>query len=88
MLLTWLSIEIQLSRRLRLVKATCFSHHKLTRFLDLQNEPHDVAATSVFSVMQAAVNSIRAAGATSQLILVEGQFKWNQTFKFCLPNCL
>ncbi|KAG8991282.1 hypothetical protein FRB94_002057 [Tulasnella sp. JGI-2019a] len=39
---------------------------------DLQNEPYGIAATTIFSMMQAAVNSIRAAGATSQLIVVEG----------------
>ncbi|KAG9019909.1 hypothetical protein FRB90_000040 [Tulasnella sp. 427] len=38
---------------------------------DLQNEPHDIAATTVAATMQAAVNAIRAAGA-NQLILVEG----------------
>ncbi|KAG9004807.1 hypothetical protein FRB94_002056 [Tulasnella sp. JGI-2019a] len=39
---------------------------------DLQNEPYGIDATVVFSFMQSAVNSIRAAGATSQMILVEG----------------
>jgi endoglucanase len=39
---------------------------------DLMNEPHDIAATTVAAAMQAAINSIRATGATSQLILVEG----------------
>ncbi|KAG8955839.1 hypothetical protein FRC04_006285 [Tulasnella sp. 424] len=38
---------------------------------DLQNEPHDIDATTVASMMQAAVNAIRSVGAT-QLILVEG----------------
>ncbi|KAG8980338.1 hypothetical protein FRC05_005968 [Tulasnella sp. 425] len=38
---------------------------------DLQNEPWGIDATVVASMMQAAVNAIRAAGAT-QLILVEG----------------
>ncbi|TBU53312.1 endoglucanase [Dichomitus squalens] len=39
---------------------------------DLQNEPHDIPAATVFSLMQAGVNGVRSAGATSQLILVEG----------------
>ncbi|KAG8882389.1 hypothetical protein FRB97_008293 [Tulasnella sp. 331] len=39
---------------------------------DLQNEPYGIAATSVFSLMQSAVTAIRASGATSQLIVVEG----------------
>jgi len=39
---------------------------------DLNNEPNGIDATAVYSVMQAAVNAIRASGATSQLILVEG----------------
>ncbi|KAK7678575.1 hypothetical protein QCA50_018447 [Cerrena zonata] len=39
---------------------------------DVQNEPHDIPATTVASLMQAAVNGIRSSGATSQLILVEG----------------
>ena len=39
---------------------------------DLQNEPHDIPASTVFALMQAGVNGVRAAGATSQLILVEG----------------
>ncbi|KAG6862567.1 hypothetical protein C0995_000115 [Termitomyces sp. Mi166 len=39
---------------------------------DLQNEPNGIDATTVAASMQAAVNAIRAAGATSQLILVEG----------------
>ncbi|KAH8831799.1 endoglucanase [Flagelloscypha sp. PMI_526] len=38
---------------------------------DLMNEPHDMDASVVFAAMQAAVNAIRATGAT-QLILVEG----------------
>ncbi|KAG8919826.1 hypothetical protein FRC00_010852 [Tulasnella sp. 408] len=40
-------------------------------YIDLQNEPHDIDATTVASMMQAAVNAIRSVGAT-QLILVEG----------------
>ncbi|KAI0363603.1 endoglucanase [Pilatotrama ljubarskyi] len=39
---------------------------------DLMNEPHDIPAQTVFNLMQAAVNGVRASGATSQLILVEG----------------
>ncbi|KAI0077311.1 endoglucanase [Panus rudis PR-1116 ss-1] len=39
---------------------------------DLQNEPHDVPATTVAGLMQAAINGVRSSGATQQLILVEG----------------
>ncbi|KAK7050930.1 hypothetical protein VNI00_005042 [Paramarasmius palmivorus] len=39
---------------------------------DLMNEPHDVPASQVASMMQAGINGIRSAGATQQLILVEG----------------
>ncbi|KAI3615004.1 glycoside hydrolase family 5 protein [Moniliophthora roreri] len=39
---------------------------------DLMNEPHDVPATQVAAMMQAGINGVRSAGATSQLILVEG----------------
>ncbi|KAG6817671.1 hypothetical protein H0H87_005429 [Tephrocybe sp. NHM501043] len=39
---------------------------------DLMNEPYGIDASVVFNLMQAAVNSIRATGATSQLITVEG----------------
>ncbi|KAG8688766.1 hypothetical protein FRC08_011270, partial [Ceratobasidium sp. 394] len=39
---------------------------------DIMNEPHDIPASTAFQLNQAAVNAIRAAGATSQLILVEG----------------
>ncbi|KAH0585170.1 hypothetical protein H2248_008426 [Termitomyces sp. 'cryptogamus'] len=39
---------------------------------DLQNEPNGIDATTVAAAMQSAVNAIRAAGATTQLILVEG----------------
>ncbi|KAL0961376.1 hypothetical protein HGRIS_006330 [Hohenbuehelia grisea] len=39
---------------------------------DIMNEPHDVPASTAFNFNQAAVNAIRASGATQQLILVEG----------------
>ncbi|QRV93546.1 Cellulase (glycosyl hydrolase family 5 protein) [Ceratobasidium sp. AG-Ba] len=39
---------------------------------DIMNEPHDISASTAFALNQAAVNAIRSAGATSQLILVEG----------------
>ncbi|KAI0788208.1 endoglucanase [Fomes fomentarius] len=39
---------------------------------DLQNEPHDIPAQTVFNLMQAGINGVRSSGATSQLILVEG----------------
>ncbi|KAG8888776.1 hypothetical protein FRB98_006788 [Tulasnella sp. 332] len=39
---------------------------------DLQNEPYGIDATTVYTLMQDAVNAIRASGATEQLIVVEG----------------
>ncbi|RDB26262.1 Endoglucanase gh5-1 [Hypsizygus marmoreus] len=39
---------------------------------DIMNEPHDMDASVVFNLNQAAVNGIRSSGATSQLITVEG----------------
>ncbi|KAF8324124.1 glycoside hydrolase [Clavulina sp. PMI_390] len=39
---------------------------------DVMNEPNGIDATTVAALNQAAINGIRAAGATSQLILVEG----------------
>ncbi|RPB03390.1 glycoside hydrolase, partial [Choiromyces venosus 120613-1] len=39
---------------------------------DTNNEYHDMDQTLVFNLNQACINGIRAAGATSQLILVEG----------------
>ncbi|KAI0709848.1 endoglucanase [Earliella scabrosa] len=48
-----------------------FKSNNLVIF-DLQNEPHDIPAQTVFNLMQAGVNGVRASGATSQLILVEG----------------
>ncbi|KAI0327029.1 endoglucanase [Cubamyces sp. BRFM 1775] len=39
---------------------------------DLMNEPHDIPAQTVADLMQAAINGVRASGATSQLILAEG----------------
>jgi len=39
---------------------------------DCNNEPHDMGSASVPNLMQACINGVRAAGATSQYILVEG----------------
>ncbi|KAJ6504067.1 endoglucanase [Mycena vitilis] len=39
---------------------------------DVMNEPNGISASTAFALNQAAVNGIRASGATSQLILVEG----------------
>ncbi|KAF8968178.1 endoglucanase [Flammula alnicola] len=47
--------------------------------LDVMNEPNGIAASVVASLNQAAINGIRAAGATSQLILLEGPLY----FLFC-----
>ncbi|KAH8792053.1 glycoside hydrolase superfamily, partial [Hyaloscypha finlandica] len=39
---------------------------------DCNNEPHDMGSASVPKLMQACIDGIRAAGATSQYIFVEG----------------
>ncbi|EIM86988.1 uncharacterized protein STEHIDRAFT_182867 [Stereum hirsutum FP-91666 SS1] len=39
---------------------------------DLMNEPHDIEAETVFELMQAGLNGVRASGATTQMVLVEG----------------
>ena len=39
---------------------------------DVMNEPNGIAATTVATLNQAAINGIRASGATTQLILAEG----------------
>ncbi|KAF8586781.1 glycoside hydrolase family 5 protein [Ramaria rubella] len=39
---------------------------------DIQNEPYGIDAATVFSLNQAAIDGIRASGATTQLILAEG----------------
>ncbi|KIP10991.1 glycoside hydrolase family 5 protein [Phlebiopsis gigantea 11061_1 CR5-6] len=39
---------------------------------DIMNEPNGIAAQTVFDLNQAAINGIRASGATTQLIVVEG----------------
>jgi len=51
---------------------------------DTNNEYHDMDQTLVFNLNQAAINGIRAAGATSQYIFVEGNswsgaWTWNTT---------
>ncbi|KAI0782331.1 endoglucanase [Abortiporus biennis] len=51
--------------------ATVFKSNSNVVF-DLMNEPNGIPAQTVFNLMQAAVNGVRSAGATSQLILVEG----------------
>ncbi|KZP15293.1 glycoside hydrolase family 5 protein [Athelia psychrophila] len=51
--------------------ATVFKSNPNVIF-DCMNEPNGIPAATTFSLMQAAVNGIRAAGATTQLILVEG----------------
>ncbi|KAJ7285037.1 endoglucanase [Mycena rebaudengoi] len=46
---------------------------------DVMNEPNTIPASTAFALNQAAVNGIRASGATSQLILVEawtGAWTW------------
>ncbi|PVH89056.1 glycoside hydrolase family 5 protein [Cadophora sp. DSE1049] len=39
---------------------------------DCNNEPHDMGSVSTLSLMQACIDGVRAAGATSQYIFVEG----------------
>jgi endoglucanase len=39
---------------------------------DCNNEPHDMGSASVPDLMQACINGVRAAGATSQYVLIEG----------------
>ncbi|GJJ12964.1 hypothetical protein Clacol_007211 [Clathrus columnatus] len=51
--------------------ATVFATNPNVIF-DVQNEPYGIDAGTVFDLNQAAINGIRASGATSQLILVEG----------------
>jgi len=48
-----------------------FKSNNLVIF-DLMNEPYQPTAQVVYEMMQAGVNGVRASGATSQLILVEG----------------
>ena len=43
------------------------------------NEPHDLSVSTWVTSVQTAVNAIRAAGATSQYILIPGLFKLNAT---------
>ncbi|KAF8871533.1 endoglucanase [Gymnopilus junonius] len=51
--------------------ATLFKSNDNVIF-DIMNEPNGMDASIVFDLSQAAINGIRASGATSQLILVEG----------------
>ncbi|KAK7033176.1 OPT oligopeptide transporter protein-domain-containing protein [Favolaschia claudopus] len=51
---------------------------------DVMNEPHDIPASTAFALNQAAVNGIRASGATSQLILVEGLSCLLRILTFCI----
>jgi endoglucanase len=52
--------------------ATVFAGNSKVIF-DCNNEPHDMGAISVVTnMMQACINGVRAAGATSQYIFVEG----------------
>jgi endoglucanase len=51
--------------------ATVFKSNSRVIF-DMQNEPNGIDATTTARMMQAGINGVRSAGATSQLILVEG----------------
>lgn len=64
--------------------ASRFASNKLVIF-DTNNEYHDMDNTLVAQLNQAAINGIRAAGATSQYIFVEGNsysgaWTWVHTF--------
>lgn len=50
---------------------------------DTNNEYHDMDQTLVLNLNQAAINGIRAAGATSQYIFAEGN-----SYTVCLPSHL
>jgi endoglucanase len=52
---------------------------------DTNNEYHDMDQTLVLNLNQAAINGIRAAGATSQYIFVEGN---SYTVRSSLPNSI
>jgi endoglucanase len=57
---------------------------------DLQNEPNGIDASVVFDCEQAAIFAIRAAGATSQLILLEGTSwtgAWSQSSSLLFAPC-
>lgn len=63
--------------------ATAFKSNTKVIF-DTNNEFHDEDQTNVLNMNQAAINGIRAAGATSQYIFVEGNsysgaWTWNTT---------
>ncbi|KAE8443949.1 hypothetical protein EG329_001172 [Mollisiaceae sp. DMI_Dod_QoI] len=51
--------------------ATVFASNSKVIF-DCNNEPHDMGTASVPQLMQACINGVRAAGATTQYIFVEG----------------
>ncbi|KAG9247127.1 endo-beta-1,4-glucanase [Calycina marina] len=51
--------------------ATQFARNSKVIF-DCNNEPHDMDNAAVASLMQACINGVRSAGATSQYIFVEG----------------
>jgi endoglucanase len=48
---------------------------------DCNNEPHDMGSASVPQLMQACIDGVRAAGATSQYIFVEGTVRFLITLK-------
>ncbi|KJA19452.1 glycoside hydrolase family 5 protein [Hypholoma sublateritium FD-334 SS-4] len=51
--------------------ATVFKSNNNVIF-DLMNEPNGIPATTVAALMQSGINGVRSAGATTQMILVEG----------------
>jgi endoglucanase len=56
-------------------------------FFDCNNEPHDMGSASLLNLMQACINGVRAAGATSQYIFVEGTIysgAWTWYFPFLI----
>ncbi|KAK4129059.1 glycoside hydrolase family 5 protein [Parathielavia appendiculata] len=64
--------------------ATQFKSNSLVVF-DTNNEYHDMDQQLVFDLNQAAINAIRAAGATSQYIFVEGN-SWSGAWTWAQTN--
>ena len=75
-------VRFQLARHVWWVPPHCPQAGKLNYSVDLMNEPHDIPATTVASLMQAGINGVRASGAT-QLIMVEGT-SWTGAWSTCI----
>ncbi|TFK99435.1 endoglucanase [Pterulicium gracile] len=64
--------------------ATVFKNNSRVIF-DLQNEPYGIDATTTAAMMQAGINGVRAAGATSQMIFVQGT-AWSGAWSWTLDS--